>query len=202
MKGLVLNAHPLLVGQWLQGLYKDFMSLVKGWEIETVQLEAELDFVKKHQKAVPGEEWYFISAEWMEAWRKHVITVDVRKRPPSPGPITNWHLLDSDGHYQRPKENLVKGRDYHCVTKAVWNLLQQKYRGGPAITSKTTSLATATSHDVGVVTDRLPPREGPLKLPRETCDVDLSSRFIRPSALCVCMGVRVCVYLRMCVSVC
>lgn len=47
-----------------------------------------------------------------------------------PGPITNHLLLDENNN---PLQNLVKGKHYRGVNKAVWKQFYETYGGGPVL---------------------------------------------------------------------
>jgi hypothetical protein len=52
-----------------------------------------------------------------------------------PGPISNFELFTRQGDRQEPvlKENLQLNKDYHGVSKEVWQILYRMYNGGPVV---------------------------------------------------------------------
>ncbi|CAI2387044.1 unnamed protein product [Moneuplotes crassus] len=96
-----------------------------------------------------NEEWFIINAEWLKDWKMFVNN----KRSSTafgarrcihkevgildPGPVTNHLLLDEDNN---PLPNLVKGKHYRGVNKAVWKQFYETYGGGPVIRKRELSI--------------------------------------------------------------
>lgn len=89
-----------------------------------------------------NHEWFIINGEWLKDWKQFVHNkrssnaYGARKSTKrdvgilDPGPVTNYLLLDSDN---KPLENLLKGKHYRGVNRAVWQQLYNTYGGGPVL---------------------------------------------------------------------
>lgn len=116
---------------------------------ERKEIEA-LDF-ECTRTAIPGDPYWLIHDGWLTQWRKYVTSGGDK-----PGPITNDALLQEDGI--TPKEG-IRVSDYRGLHEPVWNVLAEKYGGGPVICRGTlniyaapfTQQATATTEDTSVV---------------------------------------------------
>mmetsp|Transcript_53799 Transcript_53799/g.125770 ORF Transcript_53799/g.125770 Transcript_53799/m.125770 type:complete len:210 (+) Transcript_53799:60-689(+) len=112
--------------------------------IGKVDLQAmELDFVNKHDRHEGGE-WYFIEAQWLKKWKAYVT-----KKGPAPGPISNTKLLDARQGFRVPLPGQKLKEHYRGVGMEVWQFLQSRHGGGPAIQSDgALDLYKATVHPV------------------------------------------------------
>ncbi|KAF1794936.1 Peptidase C19, ubiquitin-specific peptidase, DUSP domain [Phytophthora cactorum] len=110
----------------------------------------------------PGNRQFVISSAWLDQWLQYVRvdsasdatasssqvsgqhkTRHSKKyrmtRPPRPGPVTNYILLDFVNGELIPKHNLQRSRgnhgggDYHVVSQEVWMTFLELYGGGPSI---------------------------------------------------------------------
>ncbi|KAE9277870.1 hypothetical protein PF008_g28756 [Phytophthora fragariae] len=109
----------------------------------------------------PGSRQFVISSAWLDQWLQYVrvdsasaeaATTAFSKgrrgkpstkcrlaRPPRPGPVTNYTLLDFVNGELVPKPNLQRskgshgGGDYRVVSQEVWVTFLELYGGGPSI---------------------------------------------------------------------
>mmetsp|Transcript_54610 Transcript_54610/g.127698 ORF Transcript_54610/g.127698 Transcript_54610/m.127698 type:complete len:251 (+) Transcript_54610:64-816(+) len=102
-------------------------------------IASELACVQRCEGRTDGP-FYLIDALWLQDWRRYVSNCTGAER--RPGPISNNRLVNVNktvGHEGtrkfHPRKHLKAGQDYRGVCGEVWRMLQQKYGGGPAITS-------------------------------------------------------------------
>ncbi|GMF17492.1 unnamed protein product [Phytophthora lilii] len=115
---------------------------------------------------IPGSRQFVISSAWLDQWLQYVrvdsasadaavshsSTTKLSRgnfvgahrskrmaRPPRPGPVTNYALLDFVNGELVPKPNLQRskgshgGGDYRVVSQEVWVTFLELYGGGPSI---------------------------------------------------------------------
>ncbi|KAG2788909.1 hypothetical protein PC129_g681 [Phytophthora cactorum] len=140
------------------------LSVTRAEELDEVlsartcsRLKAAVD-----QSEKPGNRQFVISSAWLDQWLQYVRvdsasdatasssqvsgqhkTRHSKKyrmtRPPRPGPVTNYILLDFVNGELIPKHNLQRSRgnhgggDYHVVSQEVWMTFLELYGGGPSI---------------------------------------------------------------------
>ena len=76
-----------------------------------------------------NEKAFVISNPWFIKFQKYV-GYKAKSTGEKPGPITNTHLLNSNG---KLRNNIIGGSDYIIISQNSWNLLYSWFGGGPII---------------------------------------------------------------------
>ena len=109
------------------------------------------------QTSQDGEAWFLISAMWLENWKAFI------RGGPLPGPVDNTVLLKDD---RKPKQNLVRAKEYRGVNPRVWAFFKKHHGGGPALARKELDIydVALPSQECNAILDKALADLGPLSL--------------------------------------
>ncbi|ETL43764.1 hypothetical protein L917_05706 [Phytophthora nicotianae] len=143
------------------------LSVTRAEELDEILSARTCSQMKATLNQEPSGRQFIISSAWLDQWLQYVRVDSVSDtagsgetrrstkyrmaRPPRPGPVANYVLLDFVNGELMPKNSLRRSRgsygggDYHVISQDVWMTFLELYSGGPSIQVSVSEADTRTS---------------------------------------------------------